>query len=338
MEGEAAALNVVSEESGFEELGEAALKEGVGFGVFVAEVDEAAGCSGGKASDDHAFNEGIRIVVHEGAVLKATGFTFIGVADDGFRVTVALGDRVPFDSGGEARSATSGELGGGDRFDDALGSGVAESFGEGGKAAVGLVSLEGVVSLLADVGKKALFVFAGIGSGNRGRSRFEIVGRGASEGGVSGEDGDGFVTAAGAGHFGGGLSLGFQGFENFVSAAHAANISGADAGGFKAAGGAGKVMVEGDRAVEIGKRGFQSIGNGAESVVGKVAVAIMKSVEKREERSGLIFPLLDQFFVSRICHVQELRIGGTGARCEITFWVLFRRERKRLFRRRRWDR
>ena len=230
VEGEAAVLNVVSEESGFEGFGKTALEEGVGFGVFVAEVDEAARSSGGKASDDHAFDEGIRIVVHEGAVLKATGFTFIGVADDGFRVTVALGDGVPFDSGGEARSAASGELGGRDCFDDALGSGVAESFGEGGKAAVGLVSFEGVVPFLADVGKEALFVFAGIGSGKGGGSGFEIIGGGASEGGVSGEDGDGFVTAAGAGHFGGGLSLGFQGFENFVAAAHAANISGADAG------------------------------------------------------------------------------------------------------------
>ena len=209
VEGKAAVLNIVSEESGFQDFGKAALEEGVGFGVFIAEVDEAARCSGGKASDDHAFDEGIRIVVHEGAVFETTGFTFIGVADDGFRVTVALGDGVPFDSSGEARSASSGQSGGGDCLDDALGSGATESFGEGGKAAVGLVSFEGVVSFLTDVGKEALFVYAGIGSGKRGGSGFEIVGGGASEGGVSGEDGDGFVTAAGAGHFGGSLSLCF---------------------------------------------------------------------------------------------------------------------------------
>ena len=45
------------------------------------------------------------------------------------------------------------------------------------------------------------------------------------------ENGDHGVTATGAGHFGGILSLGFEGFENLVAAVHAADVAGADAGG-----------------------------------------------------------------------------------------------------------
>ena len=256
VEGEAAIEDVVAEKACFEEFGEATFEEGVGLGVFVTEVDESPGRASGKASDDHAFEEGIRIVVHEGAILEATRFAFVGVTDDGFGMAVAVGDGFPFESGRKASSPASGEFGSGDGFDNAFGRGVTENFLESVEASVGLIAFESVVAFLSDVGEKAFFVFARVGSGKRRRRGFEIFCGGSGESGVAGEDRDGFVAATGTGHFGGGLALGFEGFENFVSASHAADVAGAYAGCFEAARSSGEVMVESDGAVEIGEGSF----------------------------------------------------------------------------------
>ena len=96
MEFEAGVENVVAEESSFAGLGKAFFEEGVGLGIFVAEVDKSAGGSGGEGGDDHAFDQCERIVVHEDAILEATGFAFVGIADDGLGVAVAVGNGFPF--------------------------------------------------------------------------------------------------------------------------------------------------------------------------------------------------------------------------------------------------
>ena len=56
-------------------------------------------------------------------------------------------------------------------------------------------------------------------------------------------------------------------------------------------------MVEGDGAVEVGEGRFQAVRDGAEGVIGEVAIAIMEGVEEREERSGLVFPLIDELLI-----------------------------------------
>jgi hypothetical protein len=70
---------------------------------------------------------------------------------------------------------------------------------------------------------------------------------------VTGENRNGSIAAAGAGHFSGGLALCFESFEDLVSSSHAADISGADARGLESAGSAGEVVVEGDGAVKVGE-------------------------------------------------------------------------------------
>ncbi len=160
VEGESGVEDVISQEPGFAAFGEAFFEEGVGFGVFVAEVDEAARGSGGKAGDDHSFDEGEGIVVHEGAVFETAGLAFVGVADDGFGVAVAVGDGFPFESGGESGTATACKFGGGDGVDDVTGRG-----GEGFFEGVEGVSGKGVASWFTDVGEEG---FAG-GAGVSGR-------------------------------------------------------------------------------------------------------------------------------------------------------------------------
>ena len=58
------------------------------------------------------------------------------------------------------------------------------------------------------------------------------------------------------------------------------------------------------------------MGDGAEGVVGEVAIAIMEGVEKGKERSGLVFPLVDEELIGfGVDHAEWMangRVGATG--------------------------
>ena len=174
VEFESGAEDVVAEESGLAAFGEAFFEEGVGLRVFVAKVDETSRGSGGEARDGHSFDKGEGIVVHEGTVFEAAGLAFVGVADDGFGVAVAVGDGFPLETGGESGTATAREFGGGDGVDDVLWGG-----GEGFPERVEGVSGKGIASGFADVGEEGFSGGAGVG-GREGRGGgFEIGGGGS---------------------------------------------------------------------------------------------------------------------------------------------------------------
>ena len=296
VEFEAGSEDIITEKAGFPCFGEALFEEEIGFGILVAKVNESAGRAGGISRDDHSFDEGEGIIIHEGAVFETPRFSFVGIADDGLGMAVALGDGFPFKSGGESGSSTAREFGVGDRFDHCHGC-AGEDRLKGKEPAIGAVACEGVVAFFADVGKEGFFDASGIDGRERRWRGFELSSGGSGESGVPGEDRDGSVATARAGHFGGGLPLGFESFEDLVSSTQATDVSGANARGFEAARGAGKVVVESDGAVEISERRFQAIGNRTEGVMGQVAVAIMKGMKQWKERSGLVFPLVNELLV-----------------------------------------
>lgn len=57
------------------------------------------------------------------------------------------------------------------------------------------------------------------------------------------------------------------------------------------------MVVEGDGAVEVGEGCLEAMGNGTKGVIGEVAIAIVKGVKKRKERSGLVFPVIDEVLI-----------------------------------------
>src|SRR5207249_593243 len=65
--------------------------------IFVADIEDAALSAGNQAGDDHAFDEKMRQIGHDEAVLDGAGLAFIGVALDG-----AAGDQFGV-SGGDIR-------------------------------------------------------------------------------------------------------------------------------------------------------------------------------------------------------------------------------------------
>ena len=73
--------------------------------IFVANVNNAALCAGDDAGDEHAFDDEMRQMRHDEAVLDCPGLAFIGVADDVFRRARMVAEALPLGAGGEPRAA-----------------------------------------------------------------------------------------------------------------------------------------------------------------------------------------------------------------------------------------
>ena len=270
------------------------LEDALDLGVFVAEINEAALSAGGVGGEDHALDEGVGIVFHDGTVLEATGFTFVGITDNGFGIARCVGDGLPFHAGGESCAATAGEFGFGDEIDEGGGSG---GYGrlESPIAAGSLVAREGVAFGGTDVAEDALVDVAGIGRGKRGWAMLEGFGGCADEDLIATEDGNHVVASAGAGHRRGAFR--FEGFEDFLAAVQAADVAGANARRGFAGFGSGKVVVEGDRGKEFGERDSEALTDDADGVIGEVAIAVVDGVEDGQEGGILIPPLCDDFLI-----------------------------------------
>ena len=110
-----------------------------------------------------------------------------------------------------------------------------------------------------------------------------------------GSDWDRLVAASGAGHGGGSGQAGDQ----LVGTTQRADGARADTRLAQPFFFTGKVVVEGDRAKEIGKWLAQPFGNGAQGRFGQITIPIMKGVEHGEERRFLMPPLLHEFLVEK---------------------------------------
>ena len=110
------------------------------------------------------------------------------------------------------------------------------------------------------------------------------------------QDRDHVVTATGTGHGGG--AFGLEGLEDLLAAIKAADVAGADARLVLTVLFAGKVVVEGDRAEELGEGDLEPLADHAKGILGEVAVAVVKGVQRRQERGVLVLPMRDDFLVS----------------------------------------
>ena len=64
--------------------------------VFVADVEDAVPRSGQQARKNHSFDDEVRQMRHDEAVLEGAGLAFIGVADDKLFGTRRLAHQLPF--------------------------------------------------------------------------------------------------------------------------------------------------------------------------------------------------------------------------------------------------
>src|SRR5689334_10202115 len=63
--------------------------------VFMANVEDSGSGASRKSGDNHAFNEKMRKMLHDEAILYRSRFTFIRVADDILLISWAVADRLP---------------------------------------------------------------------------------------------------------------------------------------------------------------------------------------------------------------------------------------------------
>src|SRR5437016_348912 len=73
--------------------------------IFVADIENAALRAGHQAGDDHAFDEEMRQVSHDEAVLDRAGLAFIGVADNVFHGIGLFANKIPLHAGGKSGPA-----------------------------------------------------------------------------------------------------------------------------------------------------------------------------------------------------------------------------------------
>ena len=112
-----------------------------GLWKFAADVDVGEVDIRREGGDGEAFDQLVRILVQDVAVLESAGLGFVAIDDDVVGLAVVVFDEAPLGTGREARSTASAEVGGLDHIDDLAGL-HAERLFEGLVAAVGEVGLD----------------------------------------------------------------------------------------------------------------------------------------------------------------------------------------------------
>ena len=111
VEGETGAKDVGAEQLGRAGGGEGCIEDANGARVFRAGVDIALGSADCEGGDDHTFDQGKRIALHQHAVGEGAGIAFIGVADDELARAGGFGGGAPFDAGGKTGATAAAQFG-----------------------------------------------------------------------------------------------------------------------------------------------------------------------------------------------------------------------------------
>ncbi len=131
VEGEAGPQDIGSQEARFPGLvdgqGQALHRQG----IFMAHVDVALVGADGVSPDDHAFQDGVGVALHDGPVHEGPGVAFVPVADQVFDVPGHLPAEAPFAPGGKTAAAPAPEARALHRVDDGLGAHAAKDLLEG---------------------------------------------------------------------------------------------------------------------------------------------------------------------------------------------------------------
>ena len=129
------------------------------FGKFAAYVDVGEVDIRRVGGDGEAFDELVRILVEDVAVLECAGLGFVAVDDDVVVLAVVVFDEAPLGTGGEACTATATQVSGFHHVDDLAGL-HGDGFLQGLVAAVGDVGLDvGRVAGFADVSENDAALF-----------------------------------------------------------------------------------------------------------------------------------------------------------------------------------
>ena len=89
--------------------------------IFVAQIDVGRRGPGGVAAEDDPFEDLMRIVLHQDAIVERARLALVGVDAHVDRAGMVLGQEGPFQPGGKAGPAAAAELAGLDHFDDSAG-------------------------------------------------------------------------------------------------------------------------------------------------------------------------------------------------------------------------
>ena len=104
--------NIFTQKTCSTRLGKCGLKALVAFENFAVNVVVARFRTHRVTGDNHAFNQGMGIEHDDVAVFKCTRLAFVGIADDVFFAREGTGHKAPFQTGREARTATTAQAGG----------------------------------------------------------------------------------------------------------------------------------------------------------------------------------------------------------------------------------
>src|SRR5882724_3089769 len=140
----AGAKDVVAEEALSVGIVDRLLHDGEQIAVFAADIDISLLRADGEAGDNHALDDGVRILLEDEAVFAGAGFGLVPIDQNVFRLGCFFGNEAPFHASREAGAAAPAKVGGFDLVDDRVRSHLQSFFD-------GLVAVE--LEIGVDVGR-----------------------------------------------------------------------------------------------------------------------------------------------------------------------------------------
>ena len=309
-EGEVRPQDPVAQQPRRLRLGDRAFENPERLGVLVAQIDEPALRTGRVRRQRHPLDHPVGIVVHEHPVLEAAGLALVGVAHDRLWSARRVRHRPPLPPGGEAGPAPARQPARVDRVDHFARGHPAGRPLQRLVAALAAVPLQRGPPGPPDSREHALLdAFRGRRRQRRRRARQGARGRPGQDG-VAVDHRHRLIAAPGTRHGVGVVSGGAQAGRQHVGAPHAAHRAVADPGPAEPAGVPREVVVEGDRAEEVGDGDPEPGRDRPQRLLREMAVALVQRVEEGEEGGGLVLPAPDEFVVGRRGH--PVRGAGVG--------------------------
>ncbi len=107
--GEVRVENILAQQSGGAGFGKRPIHDVDQVFVFAARIDVVRLRAERVGGDDHAFDQHVRIALHQVAIFESAGFGFVGVADYVLRLRRILGNESPLHPGRKTRAAATAQ-------------------------------------------------------------------------------------------------------------------------------------------------------------------------------------------------------------------------------------
>ena len=142
VEAKAAAHNVIAQETQLLGLGHSDLQALDGEGILGADVDIALGCARGDACNEHTFNDGVGVALHDALIHESAGVALVTVADHVLHIGHVTAHALPLTACGEAAAAATTEAAVHDLLADGGGLHVEQRLFKGGVTAQGQIFID----------------------------------------------------------------------------------------------------------------------------------------------------------------------------------------------------